>query len=175
MIGSRGFTTKSFTSRDLRYGYRGSALFSLKHIANIKILSWLAGSDSATEYSFDEDGKVKLKKLKNHNRLIYQTSGTSVSLTNIFDRYTVRYKNISNRTEISRIKEFIRKMAVLYHNISWKFIDNTRHSHLKATLEIVSCASVLERLASTVQMAHQFNLVVGYEGSLKLTVLIDIF
>lgn len=51
------------------------------------------------------------------------SSGTRVGVRQLFENLPARRKALRKNLEIFRVKEFIQRMSILYHDVSWLLVD----------------------------------------------------
>ncbi|RYH30745.1 hypothetical protein EON65_04330 [archaeon] len=91
--------------------------------------------------------------------------GTIVTVCGLFARYKVRQKSMQSSTERYRIVEFVKKMSILHHHITWKVTDQGQ-----TLLQLTGCLSVSKRLISLhgVAILNNLSKVTYQEGNLTL-------
>ena len=69
-------------------------------------------------------------------------SGTRVRVRQLFEKLPARRKALRGNLEIFKVKEFIQRMSILYHDVSWLLVD--AHS-AKTIIKLESLPSVSAR------------------------------
>lgn len=118
------------------YGCKGEALAAISAISKVEIVSKERG---AAECYF--------KRLHGSDRLTHRSSrgpqGTTVTVNDIFHNIPVRRKCIRPSSELPRVKEIVRKMAVLHYRVSFVLYD---HGGRKIVLNIPQDISISPRV-----------------------------
>lgn len=74
--------------------------------------------------------ETKHEILLHSQQSAYIQHGTTVVIHHLFQNLPVRAKAVKREVEVSLIKEFLQKMSVLHHHISWLLVDHGRRTVL---------------------------------------------
>ncbi|MFA5879932.1 MAG: DNA mismatch repair endonuclease MutL, partial [Candidatus Margulisiibacteriota bacterium] len=100
-------------------GFRGEALASIRHVAQIKIISSIENQE-AYEIEADQEHVSPIK-------LTSRTCGTSIIVEHLFEKVPVRQKYLrSATTEFSYIYEIVQKMALIYPEKNFTLIQDQK-------------------------------------------------
>lgn len=101
------------------YGFKGEALAAISMIANVEITSKSRMLPRKTyAVNINQGNYLSLPVC---DRL---SQGTTVKVTGIFESLPVRQISSRISIELNRIKEFVQKMSMLHHSISWLLVDS---------------------------------------------------
>lgn len=108
------------------HGFRGEALAGTRILSSMTVTSKIADCRSTYVKSFGQQGGYAEQDhctLKLSSSPIAH-SGTIVKVSQLFSGLPARRKSIRPNVEMLRVKEFIQKMSILYHDVGWLLIDN---------------------------------------------------
>ncbi len=134
-IGHFNMTNK--TIRGGTYGCKGEALASIARIANIEIKTKCSQSTVTNRMVI---GKISSLFTENSDSSF---TGTCVLVTNIFSELPVRRKALKSNVELSRIKDVIKRLSVIHHQVRFSLFDCGSH---KLLLNLTPDTTVLRRL-----------------------------
>lgn len=145
-VGEWNSTSKH--EKGLSHGFRGEALAAARVLSTMTLTSKTEDCDRTYTKLFRElgncDEKIHCNMTTASNSLILH-SGTQVTIWQLFDRLPARRKSIQPHVEILRIKEFVQRMSMLYHDVGWLLINATTK---KVLMKLVPEASVCARFSS---------------------------
>ena len=95
----------------------GEALGSLSIISKMEIMSKI----KYTEITYLKD--FSTNKIYKISSPVIQNCGTIVNLCDLFYNIPVRRKSLRPQIEIIKIKEFLQKISMIHHDISFKLVD----------------------------------------------------
>ena len=107
------------------HGFRGEALAAIRMLSNLTVSSKAANCSSTYMKTFEERGTdicndcSVLAKSSIH----IANSGTRVRVRHLFENLPARRKALRRNLEIFKVKEFIQRMSILYHDVSWLLVD----------------------------------------------------
>lgn len=123
------------------YGMKGEALAALKELSEMEIMSCTEDSTGTLVKKFC--GTNDIYKVYDTDR---SKSGTKVMIKNLFHNVPVRQASTRSILELNLIKEFIKNMSVLHHQVSWNLIDSA--TKMKNVIKLDLESSVAARFAS---------------------------
>lgn len=118
-VSSKGLPHEQLSgSGQAAYGCRGEALSSLGCIADVDIMTRFAGSPATfhKRIRFGECMQVE----KCGNKFEY---GTVVTVNRLFENVPVRQRTCQVRAEQTKLRDFVRRLAVLHHTVSFTLVD----------------------------------------------------
>ena len=124
----------------LSHGFRGEALAATRMLSSMTLTSKTVDCRSTYVKSFEHD-KLTLKAAT--TGII--GSGTIVSVMQLFDRLPARRKSMRPNVELLRVKEFVQRMSILYHDVAWVLIDDSTG---KIVMKLKPQASVSARFSA---------------------------
>ena len=90
------------------------------------VVSKTAESSSSYKKSFEQQGNQEFDKRSfGLSRLSIVGSGTRVAAQQLFYRLPARRKSMRSSVELIRVKEFVQRMSILYHDVGWVLIDDS--------------------------------------------------
>jgi DNA mismatch repair protein MLH3 len=144
IIGKWNATSKD--NDEQSYGFKGEALASIMAITEeVEIISKLSHDLSAHSMLFNRGSSVRDVIELRVVPMTISTQGTIVYIRNLFYNLGVRQKSIKISTELNCIKEFINRVSILHHGITWSLIDLSNN---KVAYKLPSKPSVSERFRS---------------------------
>lgn len=136
------------------HGFRGEALAAIRMLSCMTLTSKTAECRTTYVKSF-EMGKSNLRAAS--SGII--GSGTKVSVMQLFDRLPARRKAMRPNTELLRVKEFVQRMSILYHDVGWLLIDD-------------STGKIVMRLKPQASVSARFSAFHGQQVQIKMKVLL---
>jgi DNA mismatch repair ATPase MutL len=91
------------------------------------------------------------------------TSGTKISVCELFERMPFRRKAVRTNIEVLRVKEFIQRISVLYHEVGWLLIDGSTE---KVIIKLAPQESVSARFAAFHGETSQWKMKVSQSNDL---------
>ncbi len=144
IIGKWNSTSKDFDEQT--YGFKGEALASIIAITEeVEIISKLPHNSNAHSMLFNRGSSVQDVHDLRVVPMTISTQGTIVHIRNLFYNLGVRQKNIKISIELNHIKEFMNRVSILHHGITWSLVDLSNN---KVAYKLPSKASVSERFRS---------------------------
>lgn len=95
-------------------------------------------------FRYDHSTEQDYSSLKSSNSSLTM-SGTKISVCELFERMPFRRKFIRTNIEVLRVKEFIQRISVLYHEVGWLLIEG---STKKVIIKLAPQESVSARFAA---------------------------
>ena len=112
------WNTTSKSQAGYSHGFRGEALAAIRELSVMSITTKAADSPSTYMKSFDEDNCT----IQLSSSTVLQ-SGSSVKVQQLFSQLPARRKAMKPSTEMLRVKEFIQRMSILNHDVTWLLRD----------------------------------------------------
>eukprot|EP01031_Cornospumella_fuschlensis_P030116 gene30116-36381_t len=162
-VGEWNFSSKDVNEKS--YGCKGKALAAIRHIAAVlQIASWTKHAPKPASKSFTQEYSSSPSCISKLIAAHQRWQGTIVVVGGLFDAYKVRQKSLQSSTERYHIVEFVKKMSILHHHISWEIADQDQ-----TLFQISGCLSVSKRLISLHGLAILGNLVKVHHQDGNLT------
>ncbi len=117
-------TSKIRDKEDLQsistYGFRGEALSSIVAVADVRIKTRRAGEDLAYEITASDNDISQV-------RTTSRPTGTTVTVTDIFQRVPARRKHLDGiRAESRKVTDVVRQHAIIRNDVGFKLVrDNS--------------------------------------------------
>lgn len=110
----------------ISHGFRGEALAATRVLSSMTVISKTAESGSTYKKSFDQQGNQEFdKRTFGLSRSSIIGCGTRVTAHQLFHRLPARRKSMRSSIELLRVKEFVQRMSILYHDVGWVLIDDS--------------------------------------------------
>lgn len=155
-VGSRYFTSKCHLVQDLEnprfYGFRGEALASIADMASAMEISSKKNGTVKTFVKLFQNGKA-LKACEAD--LIRPSTGTTVTVYNLFHQLPVRRKRLDPRLEFEKVRQRVEALSLMHPSISFSLRND------------ISGSMVLQ-LPKTKDICSRFCQVYGLGKSQKL-------
>ena len=144
VIGKWNITSKD--NDEQTYGFKGEALASIVAITEeVEIISKLPHNSNAFSMLFNRGSSARDVHELRVVPMTLSTQGTIVRIRNLFYNLGVRQKNIKISTELNYVKEFMNRVSILHHGITWSLVDLSNN---KVAYKLPSKPSVSERFRS---------------------------
>lgn len=128
------------------HGCRGKALTALRHLsATMEIISRHASSRSSYKKVFVNGQLAAAVQQTAATGPCPKPHGTIVNIVGLFYQFQVRQKVSQRSNEKVLIKDFVKKMSVLHHQVTWQLDDLAAD---KTIFHLVSQPSVSKRIIS---------------------------
>lgn len=134
-------------STPFSYGCKGKAVAALRYLSSSLQIT-TRSPESRTVYSkIFHHGRLHIIKQETTSAIMnkIRPHGTMITMKHLFITYPVRQLHYQRLSERYLIKDFVKKMSILHHHISWKLIDEESH---KVLLHLPSQLSVAKRIIS---------------------------
>jgi DNA mismatch repair ATPase MutL len=107
------------------HGFRGEALAATRTLSSMTITSKTGDCRSTYLKSFlkNEDNAGDDCSEITLSSTAIARSGTKVKVWHLFEGLPARRKAMRPNTEMIRVKEFVQRMSILYHDVDWLLID----------------------------------------------------
>ncbi|KAG8252495.1 ATP-binding mismatch repair protein [Homalodisca vitripennis] len=104
------------------YGFRGEALSALCNVAEVSVTTKTTQDDTASCYSFDQNGQVKSSKIS------HIAKGTIITVTALFKNLPVRRQLMSNAKraaeELKKVEKVVKSLAVVHPRLRVTLVHN---------------------------------------------------
>uniref|UniRef100_A0A1B6IS25 HMG box domain-containing protein n=1 Tax=Homalodisca liturata TaxID=320908 RepID=A0A1B6IS25_9HEMI len=104
------------------YGFRGEALSALCNVAEVSVTTKTTQDDTASCYSFDQNGQVKSSKIS------HIAKGTIITVTALFKNLPVRRQFMSNAKraaeELKKVEKVVKSLAVVHPRLRVTLVHN---------------------------------------------------
>lgn len=107
------------------HGFRGEALAATRILSSMTVTSKTGDCRSTYVKSFikNEDNAGELCSEVNLSSSVIARSGTRVKVWHLFEGLPARRKAMRPNTEMIRVKEFVQRLSILYHDVDWLLVD----------------------------------------------------
>lgn len=133
---------------------RGETLRSLRYVSDMEVVSRIFNCASFKKVF--ENGECTYFGLDESTE-----PGTIVILTRIFENVEVRRKTMRIHVELNKIIEFVQKMSILHHSISWSVFDAAEKKYV---CQLMSQKSVALRFCSVHSTVILNKMTVRYQN-----------
>lgn len=142
-IGRWNYSSKNMSDHTSNFGFRGEALAAMCCVADVEIVSREKGTKRTFSRKLSRDGTLS-PLIEVANFTIIGSSGTIVTVKNIFDRLPVRRKILKPQAELAQIKQFVQQHAILHHSTEFSLMDQSTQKNI---LQLPAKSSVCARFA----------------------------
>lgn len=164
--------------KDNYYGYKGRSIVSISllsstmtieskikdHSSYQKVFSFSYNKDNHSNYfnkerngeeEIEDDNQVKICEEERIN----SKSGTIISVQNLFSLFPIRKKSLVKAKEINLIKEFIKNMSIIHHNISWTVYDQDEEKFILSLSKEKSVTDALLKIYGSDKILKKIKLI----------------
>eukprot|EP00903_Cladosiphon_okamuranus_P019249 g17698.t2 len=124
LVATAQASSKASSTREIQqastYGFRGEALYSLGLTSLLEIQSRCPGKESYAKVV--REGQTQFFGLTR----LPMRAGTIVTLRDAFFKWPVRRKAANEAAEMTRIKEYVSRMALMNNNVSITVLDSAK-------------------------------------------------
>ena len=113
------YCTSKSRSSGASYGFRGEALAAMATLGNLDIESKCSTSGGVVIHT----EKFKSSAVVVTSYKEFEQNGTKVHVKDIFSCCPVRRKALQKHSELTKIKEFVRQISIIRHNVTWNLYD----------------------------------------------------
>lgn len=141
---------------NLLHGFRGEALAAIRALSIMTVISKTRDCKLtyAKSFRYDHETGQDYSCLKSSSSSL-TTSGTKISVSELFERIPFRRKSVRTNIEVLRVKEFIQRISVLYHEVGWLLIEGATE---KVIIKLAPQESVSARFAAFHGQTSQYKM-----------------
>ncbi|XP_063295956.1 DNA mismatch repair protein Mlh3 isoform X2 [Pelobates fuscus] len=155
-VGTRYFTSKCHSLKDLEnlvsYGFRGEAIASIADVSTIVEISSRCKNNAKTFTKLFQNGKpMQVKEAE----LARPSTGTTVTIYNLFYNLPVRRKCMDSVLEFERIRRGVEALSLIQPSVSYSLKNDALHSMV---LQLPKTKDVRSRFCQIYGLAHSQKL-----------------
>lgn len=110
----------------ISHGFKGEALAAIRVLSSMAVTSKTSESCFTYIKSFDHHDNYELdKRTFELSRSHIVGSGTRVAVWQLFKRLPARRMSMRSHIELTKIKDLVQRMSILYHDVGWILIDDS--------------------------------------------------